>query len=435
MDDDDEMEVFEEGVFLGFEIDLDYEFDAARYFDFRREETPAEARAAELWFETAGSYPPSPLIVRIKKEILVENLGTLPNLKDSECAVPINAQFADGNGPEESVLYGNDKGLEHSCMLQIVSKVSGKSITKGFLSKDSTLMKPTASQLAKQNHRREMKNVCRSQKAAAVKSNRNFEDQNSYLHHVAKRQRLERGHLCKIVGADPQLDFVHKVSKKKTGPADCNTGLPRLKLTIPKEPELETARRALNFRAQRLRSSNAEPLQEGMVPTTSAFKARPLNRKILEAPSLPLAQKSTPRLPSFKEFNLRTRGRAIQHCSATSSSVGDVTEPKRSELQDSGPPKLQNDDKKMEDSRNMSSIFKARPLNKKIFTSKGDFGIFQSSNWKTTMSKEFFSTTKRDQQTPLTELFNMLSLASGEQHTTASQTRFPIRAHVAAKFL
>ncbi|KAG1360650.1 hypothetical protein COCNU_09G001130 [Cocos nucifera] len=52
-------EAFEEGVFFGFEIDLDYEFDAARYFDFGRAETPAEARAAELWFETAGSYPPS----------------------------------------------------------------------------------------------------------------------------------------------------------------------------------------------------------------------------------------------------------------------------------------------------------------------------------------------------------------------------------------
>lgn len=60
MDDDDEMEeTFGEGVFLGCEIDLDYEFDAPRYFDFGREETPAEARAAELWFDTAGSYPPS----------------------------------------------------------------------------------------------------------------------------------------------------------------------------------------------------------------------------------------------------------------------------------------------------------------------------------------------------------------------------------------
>lgn len=48
-----------QGVFVCFEVDLDYEFDAPRYFDLGREETPAEAWAAELWFDTAGSYPPS----------------------------------------------------------------------------------------------------------------------------------------------------------------------------------------------------------------------------------------------------------------------------------------------------------------------------------------------------------------------------------------
>lgn len=46
-------------TFTAVEIDLDYEFDAVRYFDFSREESPAEALQAELWFESAGSYPPS----------------------------------------------------------------------------------------------------------------------------------------------------------------------------------------------------------------------------------------------------------------------------------------------------------------------------------------------------------------------------------------
>ncbi|KAG1360649.1 hypothetical protein COCNU_09G001120 [Cocos nucifera] len=113
----------------------------------------------------------------------------------------------------------------------------------------------------------------RSRKTAAVKSNRK-QDTSSYLHQAAKRQKLERGHLCKILSARTQLDLVHKVPEKKIGLAD----FPKLKLTIPKEPELETARRARNFRARR--SSNAKPLQEGMVPTTSTFKARPLNRKV-----------------------------------------------------------------------------------------------------------------------------------------------------------
>lgn len=53
------MEVEEEQVFTAHEVDIDYEFDAARFFDFSREETPVEARRAELWFESAKTYPPS----------------------------------------------------------------------------------------------------------------------------------------------------------------------------------------------------------------------------------------------------------------------------------------------------------------------------------------------------------------------------------------
>lgn len=47
------------GDFVSLEIDLDYEFDAVRFFDLSREETFAEAWEAQLWFESAGSYPPS----------------------------------------------------------------------------------------------------------------------------------------------------------------------------------------------------------------------------------------------------------------------------------------------------------------------------------------------------------------------------------------
>lgn len=48
-----------EYVFTAIEIDLDYEYDAVRFFDFTREESLAEARQAELWFDTAETYPPS----------------------------------------------------------------------------------------------------------------------------------------------------------------------------------------------------------------------------------------------------------------------------------------------------------------------------------------------------------------------------------------
>lgn len=41
------------------EIDWEYEFDAAWFYDFCRPESPSEAAEAERWFQTAGNYPPS----------------------------------------------------------------------------------------------------------------------------------------------------------------------------------------------------------------------------------------------------------------------------------------------------------------------------------------------------------------------------------------
>ncbi|KAI9082430.1 hypothetical protein K1719_035573 [Acacia pycnantha] len=52
---EEDMEI--EHVFVAHEIDLDYEFDAARLPDFTRPETPAKAHQVEIWFEIVGSYP------------------------------------------------------------------------------------------------------------------------------------------------------------------------------------------------------------------------------------------------------------------------------------------------------------------------------------------------------------------------------------------
>lgn len=57
MEEDEDAEI--EHVYVAHEIDLDYEFDAARFFDFNRPETPVEAHQAELWFQNAPNYPPS----------------------------------------------------------------------------------------------------------------------------------------------------------------------------------------------------------------------------------------------------------------------------------------------------------------------------------------------------------------------------------------
>lgn len=69
---EEEMEI--EPVFEVSEIDLDYEFDSAQFFDFTREESPLEARDAERWFALATSYPPSRtflLLILLRTAVLV----------------------------------------------------------------------------------------------------------------------------------------------------------------------------------------------------------------------------------------------------------------------------------------------------------------------------------------------------------------------------
>ncbi|KAF8370193.1 hypothetical protein HHK36_031770 [Tetracentron sinense] len=83
---------------------------------------------------------------------------------------------------------------------------------------------------------------------------------------------------------------------------------PRLTLTRPKEPEFETAHRVRSVRVK----SSAE-LEEEMMAKIPKFKARPVNKKIMEAPTLPALPRSTPQLPEFQEFHLKTMERANQH--------------------------------------------------------------------------------------------------------------------------
>lgn len=42
-----------------FVFDIDYEFDAAQYFDFSQPETSEDTMEAERWFESAAGCPPS----------------------------------------------------------------------------------------------------------------------------------------------------------------------------------------------------------------------------------------------------------------------------------------------------------------------------------------------------------------------------------------
>lgn len=202
---------------------------------------------------------------------------------------------------------------------------------------------------------------------------------------------------------------------------------PKLTLTRPKEPELETAHRV---RAVRIKSS-AE-LEEEMLAKIPKFKARPVNKKILEAPTLPAMPRSAPQPPEFQEFHLKTMERANQHAetsSVVSSAVDSssqnqgkhltLTEPRPPQLETSlraRPPRVKSSQEVEVEELQKIPKFKARPLNRKIFESKGDLGLPCNQKRLVTTPQEFHFATNDRLGPPVTasvaDLFDKLSLHS-----------------------
>ncbi|PSS05697.1 hypothetical protein CEY00_Acc18966 [Actinidia chinensis var. chinensis] len=202
---------------------------------------------------------------------------------------------------------------------------------------------------------------------------------------------------------------------------------PKLTLTRPKEPEFETAQRVRSVRVK----SSAE-LEEEMMAKIPKFKARPLNKKILETPSLPALPRSTPHLPEFQEFHLETMVRANHNAetstiASTESAAQNhqwkfhLTVPKSPALQTSlraRPLRIKSTEELEKEVLENIPKFKARPLNKKIFESKGDLGIFCNTKRHITVPQEFhFATDERiPPPAPVADLFDKLSLCSETQH-------------------
>ncbi|KAJ9555358.1 hypothetical protein OSB04_009972 [Centaurea solstitialis] len=472
-----------EFTFTAVEIDLDYEFEAARFFDFTKEESPEEAREAETWFDSVESYPPSlyayqvwgkPLTwtqaafaVRLLSRELSENANAATQSKGFDEASQLNGVCDDERAPEYSAMDlrntvrykmcnyhltippavnsladGDGVSLElKSYYLQAFQKQQPTStIPRGLAFKDgtrndnyksktksswkpsfprtSTLMKPTASQLAKQNQERLVDHF-RFQKLGNNSSG--VEGQ------AAKRQKLEGGHLCKVTDTKQQANLVHKAPKRE-GAFDGNASHGRLRITVPRPPDLATA-----HRAQRIRPK-VDTGSEHVASRAPGFRALPLNRKIFEAPSL-LHQKTTPQLPDFHEFHLKTTERAAQNAAAVPStsacgnnsrvsqkpSFAFAAESRSRDSKGSHVASVSN-----QEDRETIHKFKALPLNKKIFSSKGDLGVFRSSKRETTVAMAFnFQTEKRAHPAPPVDLFNKLSLASELQPDSGSQSNRP----------
>lgn len=444
-------------MFEVYEVDLDYEFDAAMYFDFSRPEAQAEAHQAELWFASAEEYPPSPFVTKLvmREDILMGNVNTSPKSKDEDnimdsgvgvsgdfCALDVNDKDCEGTvrGIFTRLQSGNlqkffNQQLESNTEVTFYKhaatdqpKAKAKSAVKPFLPRTSTLMKPTASQLAKQNRPVQV-SVSRFQTQLVQNSERSLNISSGVENQAAKRQKLEGGLLRKVTGTNQQTSLVHKPPKKDEA-VDKNPVYGKMRLTIPREPDLETA-----YRAQKIRPKNNTNL-EHVKPPARIFKARPLNRKILEAPSLSLPKKSTPKLPEFQEFHLKTLERAMQHTSALSSASVNCNNPDKgsdkhctSTVAGIGNREYKRPstlDAPKQDGCDVTHHFKARPLNKKILSSKGDIGLFRNSKREATVPMEFnFHTEKRLPHNPPTELFSKLSLTSELQPSNGSRPNMP----------
>ncbi|CAN1230993.1 Protein TPX2 [Linum perenne] len=166
-------------------------------------------------------------------------------------------------------------------------------------------------------------------------------------------------------------------------------GKPKLTLTRPQEPAFETAQR---IRPVKIKST-AE-LEQEMLAKIPKFKARPVNKKILEAPLLPAIPRSTPQPPEFQEFHLETAARA-NHNAESASVVSEatrqqnnewkphLTEPKTPLLQTSlraRPLKVKSSfELEIEELEKMPK-FKAKPLNKKLSLNSGSHDIHLPRN-------------------------------------------------------
>ncbi|KAM7491284.1 hypothetical protein LguiA_034205 [Lonicera macranthoides] len=306
MDTEMEEDTIEFTTFTVFEIDLDYEFDAARYFDFSRAESIAEARQAELWFASAATCPPSPFVTKLhlREDMLLENVNISPKSKGVENMSTQDTDSDIGLGPEFSTIEvskgceemegGISTDLKSFCIQKIQNqphhlttgltfynqmrndntKAKTKFGVKTSFPRTSTLMKPTASQLAKQNQTRVVTGS--SVRLEKVENNEKGSNNSSGIESQAsKRQKLDGGHLCKVADTNQQINLVHK-APKKDGTIDGNSAHSKLRLTIPREPDLETAQRAQRIRPKTSRERGHRTL----TTATTTFRARPLNKKV-----------------------------------------------------------------------------------------------------------------------------------------------------------
>ncbi|KNA05984.1 hypothetical protein SOVF_185230 [Spinacia oleracea] len=460
---DEEMEMEEEiiQVYEVFEIDFDYEFDATRFFDFTRPESEAESRFSESWFGKAPSYPPSPFIAQLNglnsPRVDVSPMSKYNDrlsMDDGDADIDEHTKYCnqdEARREDSSQALSKticDKGFPNSqnqakCfqggsstgftffnhLAYDVKKTKPKPFAKPYTRKTSTLMKPTASQLARQNQQHQASGTLRLQKNDVISgAHSGIESQ------ASKRQKLDGG-LRRIVDMKTPVNLTHKQPKKDAAVHGMNTHT-KLRITIPREPDFATA-----HRAERFRSTSTKEM-ENPTATTCRFKARPFTRKILEAPVPSFPRRITQHLPDLKASHLKSTGRTNQHTSTSVSAPVCQNDKVLTKVQADSSLETGNNDGNRSDSVDVPKVaarqvvhsFKARPLDRKILTSRGDLGVFRNNKRDVTVPKEFeFHTAKRTQPNLPTELFSKLSLAGEPRPKNCAQIDVPQRTSIPAK--
>ncbi|XP_031117114.1 protein TPX2-like isoform X3 [Ipomoea triloba] len=398
MDDDMDyfVEVEQDECHKPSEIDLDYEFDAARFFDFSHSETIFEIIEAELWFHASGNYPPSPLIIK--------------------------TNWGSGTSSEQKTAGTSSD----SSMSQETPESKSKSAPKLSKHRISTLMKPTASHLAKLNHAQKVYSTHigeRSLKAANKSDEQSLQSSSGFDNLATKRQKLETGYLCKVSHLKHQAQMLHKLSKKQGGfPVSNNLVNYKLKVTVPKQPELKTL-----HRAQIRRSKSDLQSSEHEKQKTNTLKAVPLNKKIPEACLKPQPKKSKQKLPNFREFHLKTMERATihspdnlsSHHTANSVVQSTATYPRRPKAPSPMKPE------KSERSPQTNSGLSNRKLS---YGEHHAHAVCQNTREGTTLHRQSQSSNNlRLLQHPPTELFNKMSLVPDTDTAAAAISQPKLR--------
>ncbi|KAG5551946.1 hypothetical protein RHGRI_010145 [Rhododendron griersonianum] len=378
-----------------FITDDAYEFSAPRFFDFISKETENDKRRSEIWFDSSLSYAPSPFLPKIETTRSVQ-VESLLDLGEAEQSRKVYAEEKTcGEAKEVACTHENASTIGGACSCSVkfepVTTKDKKSILSiktqnlphktrpGLISSSSNLGSSTA-----KTRKNDRKVYVREPAAPFI----------SMAEMIQKFESNTRERYLPCKSSSLRHDGTASKSHRK----------PKLTLTRPKEPELETSQRVRSVRIKSF--AELEEETKAKIP-----KLRPIsNKKNLEAPTLPVPPRITPHPPKFQELHLGTMERANQNAeiatvASTESAprhhqwIPHLTAPKSPLLQTclrARPPRIKSSVEMGKEELGEVPKFKAKPLNRKVLESKGDLGIFFRTKREVTVPKEFrFATDDR----------------------------------------